>query len=408
MAPEIRPATPEDFDRIHFVVAYSFAADRSDEGRAAMRHLEDLTRAYVLLDRGEIVASLRVYDFNILINGAPVPMGGVSSVACLPEHRRKGYVGQLLRYALERMRENGQALSALYTPHPSLYRRYGWIVASAQVKNTFDPKNVAIHSRAPSTGRARRVTEEDWPLLDSVYSRYIVGRTGWHVRSERWWKEAVFRRVYEDKRKPWDVAVWENAAGEASGYISFNASGWDGFGGSRPLWLRELIALDADAYLGLMRYVLSHDLQGEVMWFSPVDEPVSAVFEDTDTRLVKREFWDDFMLRVVDVEKAVAARPAGTGAPDGVFTVAISDASAPWNTGTWRIESADGRLSASKTEGAADITTDAATFAAIYDGFLRTTDAARSGLAEVSNAEAAALADRAFASDYIPFGSDFF
>jgi predicted acetyltransferase len=172
--------------------------------------------------------------------------------------------------------------------------------------------------------------------------------------------------------------------------------------------VRELIALDKDAYLGLLRYVLSHDLMEEVMWHTSVDEPLSAVLEDTDQRLMKREYMDGFMLRVVDVEKAVAARPAGGGSPEGAFTLAISDASAPWNTGTWRIESSGGKLSANKTEGAADITTDAATFAAIYDGFLRTTDAARAGLAEISNPDAAALADRVFASDYVPHGSDFF
>ena len=407
MTVEIRPAAPDELERVHFVVAYSFAADRSDEGRTAMRHLEDLTQAYVLLADGEIAASLRIYDFTMLINGAPVPMGGVSAVACLPEHRRKGFVGQLLRYALERMRDNRQPLSALHTPHPSLYRRYGWMSASGEIKTTCNPKEVAPHLKAPPAGRAVRVTEEDWPALESIYKRYTVRRTGWQVRSDRWWKEAVFRRLYDDKRTPWDVAVWENGAGEQSGYLSFSATRPPDFGKS-TLWVRELVALDGDAYLGLLRYVLSHDLVDEVMWHTPVDEPLGAVLEDSDHRILKREYGDGFMLRVVDVEKAVAARPAGTGAPEGAFTIAISDASAPWNSGTWRIENAGGRLSATKADGPADITTDAATFAAIYDGFLRATDAARTGLAELSNAEAAALADQVFASDYVPFGSDFF
>jgi predicted acetyltransferase len=227
------------------------------------------------------------------------------------------------------------------------------------------------------------------------------------VRSERWWKEAVFRRIYDDKRTPWDVAVWENGAGEPTGYVPYHVMRSGDFGKS-TLWVRELLALDRDAYLGLLRFVLSHDLNDEVMWYAPVDEPLAAVLEDSDSRVLKREFLDDFMLRVVDVEKAVAGRPAGVGAPEGAFTLAISDASAPWNTGTWRIESAGGHLSATKADGAADITTDAATFAAVYDGFLRTTDAARTGLAEVSSAQAAAMADRVFASNYVPFGSDFF
>jgi predicted acetyltransferase len=281
------------------------------------------------------------------------------------------------------------------------------MVAAAQLKTTFNPKQIAPYVKSAPAGRAVRVTEEDWPLLESLYKRYTAGRTGWLVRSDRWWKEAVFRRQYEDKRTPWDVLVWENAAGEARGYISYHPSRAGEFG-KGTLWVREIIALDRDAYLGLLRLVLSHDLTDEIVWFTPVDEPLSAALEDTDHRLLKREYGDDFMLRVVDVERAVAARPPVTGAPDGSFTLAITDASAPWNQGTWLIESSNGRLSATRKDGAADITTDAATFAAIYDGFLRTSAAARSGLAEVTTPAAVELADSIFASDHPPTGSDFF
>lgn len=64
---------------------------------------------------------------------------------------------------------------------------------------------------------------------------------------------------------------------------------------------------------------------------------------------LKGEFWDGFMLRVVDVEKAVAARPPsakGGDAPQDAFTVHIADAAAPWNQGAWRIGCSGGRLSA--------------------------------------------------------------
>ena len=123
---------------------------------------------------------------------------------------------------------------------------------------------------------------------------------------------------------------------------------------------------------------------------------------------MKREYIDDMMLRVVDVEQAIAARPAARGAPDGAFTVEIADAAAPWNQGAWRIECSGGRLSARRHAGPGDISTDASTFAAMYDGFLRATDAGRCGLADVNDAQAAELADRVLASDYPPFGSDFF
>ena len=44
----------------------------------------------------------------------------------------------------------------------------------------------------------------------------------------------------------------------------------------------------------------------------------------------------------------------------------------------------------------------------MYNGFLRPTEAARTGLAEVSDPQAAALADRILAADYPAHPSDFF
>jgi hypothetical protein len=44
----------------------------------------------------------------------------------------------------------------------------------------------------------------------------------------------------------------------------------------------------------------------------------------------------------------------------------------------------------------------------MYNGYLRATEAARAGLAEVSNPQAAALADRILATDYAPYPSDLF
>jgi predicted acetyltransferase len=406
MATEIRPARDGELDRVHFVVAYSFTGDRSQEGRERMRHVEELAHPTVLVEDGEIVASLRVYDFTMLMNGSPVRMGGVSSVACLPEYRRKGHVGMLLRHALREMREKGRPLSGLYTPHPALYRRYGWMVAASNLKFTLNPKHVVAYNPSAVRGRAVRITEEDQPVVEDVYGRFSERRTGQHVRSERWWKEAFFRRIYDTERKVADVAVWREEDGEATGYVCYESHRGPPPMAAGKVWLREFVALTGSAYQGLLRYALSHDLADEIFWYGAVDDPLAYAVDDSYQ--VKREYVDDLMLRVVDVEKAVAGRPPASGAPEGAFTVAISDAAAPWNQGTWRIESSGGKLSAQKDSGAVDLSMEAATFAGVYDGFMKATEAVRTGLAEAADAKAAVLADRVFASEYPPRGSDFF
>lgn len=395
-------------DRAHFVIAYAFSGDRSPEARTGMRHVEAMAPVTVLAEDGEIVACLRVLPLTVLIEGAPVPLGGVSSVACLPEHRRKGYVGRLLRHALSEMRDRGQALSSLYTPHPSLYRRYGWMTAGSAVKHVWRPKDVRPGAPKGPQGRAMRVGEEALPALEDVYRRFTAARTGCLARSEAWWREAVFRRLYDERRALNDAALWENAAGEPAGYVVYRAARERAPDGSPTdrLFVSELVALEGDAYLGLLRYILSHDLARDVTWYAPPDEPFALALEDAGP--VQREWHDTFMLRVADLEAAVAARPAGPGAPEGSFTVHIVDAAAPWNQGTWLIENQSGRLRAQRTDEPACLATDIAAFAAMYDGFLKPTEAVRCGLAEASDPAAAALADGILATAYRPFSNDFF
>lgn len=406
MSIEIRAARDDELDRVHYVVAYSFTVDRTEQGRQQVKHVEELAGPpTVLLEDGEIVASLKVYPLTVLVCGAPVAMGGVSAVSCLPEARRKGHVGRLLRHSLEQMREAGTPLSALYTPHPSLYRKYGWMTAAANVKYTWHPKRVEAYRPEAARGRAARVTEEDWPLIASIYEKYSDARTGLLVRSERWWREAFFRSIYDPERKVADVAVWYDEAGEPCGYVSYVSSRESGLHGSTRVWLREFAPLTGAAYQGLVRFILAHDLADEITWQGPLGDPLAYALDDAEQ--VKREYVDDMMLRVVDIEKAVASRPAGPGAPDGALRVSITDAAAPWNQGTWHIECAGGRISARKAAGAGDLSMEAATFAAVYDGYMMASEALRSGLAE-GDAGAARLADRLFAAEYPPSGSDFF
>ncbi len=411
IAIEIRPISEEELERTHFLLAYSFTGDRSPEGR--MRHLESMGKAFALYDDGQMAACLRIFPLRMLMHGASIPLGGVSGVACLPEHRRKGYVGQLLRHALTVMREDGQPLSSLYTPHPSLYRRYGWMIASGVLLHTFNPKDIAPANPARPEGNAYRITAEQWPTVAELYRQYAAPRNGYLERDEHWWKECVFHRIYDQKHRSNDVAVWADARGEPRGYLVYHSTSEQPPAGpsTDKLAIEELVALDRNAYLGLLRYVLAHDLADEISLWGSLDDPFIVAIEEPNR--AKQQHYSGFMLRIVDMEKALAARPPAVDAPEGAFTVHIADPSAAWNQGVWRIEcsgpaGSGGRLAATKADGAADLSTDAAGFAAMYNGYLRATEAARAGLAEVSDPQAAALADRILATDYAPYPSDLF
>lgn len=407
MPTEIRIVTEEERPRAQFILSYAFNEERTDDMHERMRHLWALGEQIALYEDGEMAAVLQVLNLRMFIHGASIPFGGISGVACLPEHRRKGHVGRLLRRSLEMMREAGQPLSALHTPHPALYRRYGWMFASTAVLHSFDPKQVQPVYAPPAGGRAHRIGEEEWPAIAELYERFARPRNGYFERDEAWWRQGIFRRPYDERRQFNDVAIWSDGNGKTTGYVVYRQPRIDHpIEPKSSLLVKELVALGRDAHTGLLRYLLGHDLCREVSIWEPEDSPLPLTV-DEPWRIERKPYYG-FMLRLVDVEKALAARPPSAGAPEGAFTIGLADASAPWNQGAWRIECSGGRLSATRAGGAADISTDAAVFAAMYNGFLRTSDAVRSGLAEAGNANAIELADRVLATDYRPYPSDEF
>ena len=82
---------------------------------------------------GKLVADVRTVPMIRRFHGATMRFGAVGPVTCLAPYRRRGFVARLLTLSLERMRERGQVLSGLHTPHDALYQRYGWERAEPKV-----------------------------------------------------------------------------------------------------------------------------------------------------------------------------------------------------------------------------------------------------------------------------------
>jgi predicted acetyltransferase len=352
-----------------------------------------------------MVAFMRLLPFAIRMNGRGLPLGGVTFVSTLPHHRRRGYVGQTLRKALSDMRDRGQSLSGLYTPHPGLYRRYGWEIASTWREIRFGPKDVALRRQPREGGSMRLAGADDWQQLDRIYRAHGRERTGLLHRPELWWREGVFGGLGPFGRQQLDAFVWADGAGEPQGYIITGQMAPGGAKDQRQLIVRELVALTGDAYLHLAQIPLRHDLAQEVRMAAAPDDPFCALVENAEKLKVEEGY--GLLLRVVDVAAALSVRPPGADHVEP-FTFALADPSAPWNEGTWRIEAAEGQASIERVDAEPDLSLDAPALAQLFSGYLTPSNAALVGLIEVQRPEALAAADRLFATAYPPFCADVF
>jgi predicted acetyltransferase len=409
MALEIRAIRDEELEDFVYANLYAFNEDRRPEALEgaveSMRSRLGMELPLAAFVDGRLAAGLRAIPLTMRINGASIRMAGVAGVACLPEYRRRGYVGALLKQALMEMHDRGEALSALYTPHVALYRRYGWEIAARNLRYSFPPKEVKTTVAPPEGGRFRRVNVDEWRTLNDIYEEYAADRNCVIVRPEQWWRRRVFSWMHDVA----DVALWENESGRARGYVVYYTR--VGQPPDRPwqqsrLWLRELVTPDAEAYVALINYLLAHDMHERIEWSVPADEPFLNLIEDPHR--VEISAWSSLMLRIIDVPAALMARGCLPQLEDRAFALSVRDKILPWNDGTWRVEARGTSLNVERHSGEADLSLDAAVLAPIFNGHLSAKEAARGGLVEVKNAAALDAASAVFAVSRPPFCIDYF
>jgi len=395
MALELREATPEELPEVALVTAIAFDADRSPDGLLG-QGVYELFTPLVCREDGRLVACLSVGPMAAFYEGEAVPLGAVSMVSCLPEERRRGLVGRLLAYSLQYMRERGLCLSGLFTPHPSLYRRYGWGVAHPYLLGSLDPKAVALRWLPRPQGRVQRLDAESWPLLDELHRQWGARRNGPLLRSEGWWRIAVFGGLYWPRRLPRDCALWQRPDGTPSGFLVYEAGVRRGERGPENYWAAfQLAALDGDAYAGLLRYALSFDLAREVAIPLELHDPLLAALDEAQRLQATRHL--GMMLRLVDVAEALSRRP--TAAPDGTrLLLGIEDEHAPWNRGVWLLEAAGGRLRLRPSREVPQLSAEGGNLAPIYSGLLSPLAAAHSGLLQVHDPAGLAAAQQLLAA----------
>ena len=408
MSIDYRPLTGDDLEQAVVVEATAFYNKPTPERLEQLRTYfppEWTVGAFV---DGRLVADVRTIPMARRINGSATLFGAIGPVACLSSYRRQGHVGRLLRLALERMREQGIPLSGLFTPHDALYARFGWERSEARKQYYMRPSDIRLRIKG-APGTIEGVAADDWFRLDAIYRQYAGPRNGPLHRVEPWWRQSALRHWEETTGGLSDneAFVWKNGDGEDEGYLSYYSRTMPRTGQFVPweLVVRDFISLSGDAYLGLWRHLLAHDIATRLAVHLPAEDPFADLIEDP--RKVEIPRAEGPMIRVVDVERALSRRPF-VGRRPASFTMRVSDPSAPWNEGVWRIDAGEGQVQVERKDGEADVELAVGTLAPLYTGFIRPDTAAGVGLLKVNRAEALDDMREVFAATYPPYSNDWY
>ncbi|MDI5973865.1 GNAT family N-acetyltransferase [Streptomyces sp. SL13] len=400
---EVRPLREHEFAAWVRTVGGSYGVDRDEADVARERAATELDRALGAFDGDEPVGGTTAHSRLMAVPGAVAPVAGVTSVGVAPTHRRRGVLTALMRRQLTDVYESGaEPVAALRPSEAAIYGRFGYGLASRGAIIRLDTRTARLRPGAGTgDGRVRLLAErEARPLLERVYTAAMPELPGWPDRAARFWDA----RLGDDPgsragASALRYAVHRDGAGTPTGYALYR---YAQEGEDAVVRVVELATTTREAYAALWEFLIGVDLYPVVSYEGALDEALPHLL--TDPRAAHTVAEDRLWVRLVDVERALAARRYAVPL-DVVLEVA--DPFCPWNAGRFRL-SADGTgASCHRTSAAADLRLSAAELGAAYLGGTSPATLGRAGLAEElrpGTLRRCALAFRGEREPYYPGG----
>jgi predicted acetyltransferase len=381
----IRPIAEGEFDSFVTVDEHAFHGSPLSEGdRRIVLDRFEFDRTLAAFDGATPVGVTMCYSFQLSVPGQQVlPAAGVTFVAVLPTHRRRGVLNSLMRRQLADVRDRGEPLAILWASESVIYPRYGYGRASWYLTFTLRRGEGTLARSAPSDGGLRlRLAEPEaaLPELAKVYDAMLSIRPGFYGRNDAWWRSVIYDPAEERDRhggSPLRCLLAEDASGPRGYALYSGVDTWADFLPENVLKVRELMALDSAASAALFTDLLSRDLTSEFrVQRRPVDDPL--LYQLADPRRTRPTLTDGLWVRIVDVPRALAGRRYSCPV-DAV--IEVRDEILPSNAGRWRLRAgADGTASCVPATEPADLELDVTELGAAYLGGTKLGAVAGAGL----------------------------
>ncbi|QUQ65017.1 GNAT family N-acetyltransferase [Kutzneria sp. CA-103260] len=361
----------------------------TDEDWPYVHNSFDRATSIGAVDDSGVIGTLTASDTVIALPGGKlVPMAAVSRVGVRADRTRRGVVSAIMRTFLE---GTSAPIATLRATEGTIYRRFGYGVATRARSAVLDTARARLHAGAPVAGDVRLVQNQDEVrrLVPELHQRFGTVRPGGITMSDGYWQLVLRREKFTR------LAVHED------GFAAFKAKELKGEHYTYAMEVVALFAATPTATATLLKFLLGMDLIRSVtLPTRPVDEDLDLLF--ADPRAAKYgEFEDETWLRLVDVPAALAARTYGSAEP---VVIEVVDGLLPANSGRYLV----GPDGAERTGRDPQLRLDVADLAAAYLGDRPLSRFAAAGLVEVFDEAALADADRLFRLDEAPWCGTYF
>jgi GNAT superfamily N-acetyltransferase len=212
----------------------------------------------------EAVSQLKLLTYHQRFGTTALSVEGLAGVQSLPDHRGKGYMAILMQRALAGARE--RVATAFLFGIGEFYHRWRFVTCAPQT--TINVRVAAAEAGSAEAPNLRAFRPADLPRMVALYNT-ANARRPWTVRRATDWDRLARAAAWQPAS---EVHVWEED-GELRGYVALEGymRGW----GPRKLTAEELVALDEDTAVRMLRFVADLATQNRREEFI-VEEPLDS------------------------------------------------------------------------------------------------------------------------------------
>ncbi|MBQ8092850.1 MAG: GNAT family N-acetyltransferase [Clostridia bacterium] len=298
---KMRRLTTDDTAQYNALLRYAFQVTDSElasigwnqkEIERSKKPVLKKTESFGYFDGEKLASQISIYPMQVNIYGKMYKMGGVTGVATYPEYSQHGLMSNLIKEALQNMRENHQSISMLYPYFIPYYRKKGWEIVTDIM--TYTIKDTQLPKRRRTEGMVERVTTDSEDIR-IIHDQFTAMRHGALKRNSLEWEE-YWRWEADDVL----VAVYYNVNEEPTGYLVYYIS-------NDVFKIKEFVYINEEAHHGLWNYISAHfSMIEKVVGNNYTNEPMAFLLEDSE---IQEEIKPYMMARIVDFEEFIRKFP---------------------------------------------------------------------------------------------------
>lgn len=227
----------------------------------------------IVLDEGnEVLSSLQLNQYKINLNNKIYDTSYVVGVSTFPQVRGRGYMQNIMKFALKEMYKKGQLVSILMPIDYRLYRKYGYEHCYDQLEYNIDIEDLR---KFKLNGKLYKVEDHHIEHLIEINDLFLSNVNGNVIRDKNYYENIIKEIKSEDGY----IYIYEDKG--YKGYITYFLNG-------ENMFVRDLFYKDIEALKSILKFIYNHNTQCKKVTISaPINDKIRFILENPKTCDIK-------------------------------------------------------------------------------------------------------------------------